>query len=83
MRLGFTWGRFVTCQMFIGLLARRGSPDPAESTDRRSPAGLANLRSVEWLGQETGHSEIPGASALPLTSCFRMELPNEELCWKG
>ena len=77
MRLGFTWGRFVTCQMFIGLLARRGSPDPAESTDRRSPAGLEDLRSVEWLGQETGHSE--SKRLLTGKSCFRMELPNEEL----
>ena len=36
--------------------ARRGSPDPAENVDRRSPAAPGDLRSGEWLGRETGHS---------------------------
>ncbi len=38
--------------------AGRGSPDPAESIDRRSPLGLGDLQKVEWLGQETGHSDV-------------------------
>ena len=36
--------------------ARRGSPDPTENADRRSPLALGDLRSDEWLGRETGHS---------------------------
>ncbi len=32
-----------------------GLPTPPKHR-RRSPAGLGDLRSVEWLGQETGHS---------------------------
>jgi telomerase protein component 1 len=51
-------------------VARRGSPDPAEMPDRarrglltpptyptvRSPAPSGDLRSIPWLGRETGHS---------------------------
>jgi hypothetical protein len=38
--------------------ARRESPDPAESTDRRFPSAPGDLRSGEWLAGETGHSDV-------------------------
>ncbi len=37
--------------------ARRGSPDPAKTADRRSPELSGDLRSSQWHGQETGHSD--------------------------
>jgi hypothetical protein len=35
---------------------RRGSPDPADATDRRSPAPRETFGHALWLGQETGHN---------------------------
>jgi type I restriction enzyme M protein len=43
--------------------ARRGSPDPAETSDRRSPSKKGDLRSDKVAQSETGHSayqDIPG-----------------------
>ncbi len=43
--------------------ARRGSPDPAETPDRRSPSKKGDLRSDKVARSETGHSayqDIPG-----------------------
>jgi hypothetical protein len=38
--------------------ARRGSPDPAENTDRTSPAVLEDFRWGEWPGQKSGDSSL-------------------------
>ena len=42
------------------LPARRGSPDPAETPDRRSPAKKGDLRSAAVARSETGHSNATG-----------------------
>ncbi len=52
--------------------ARRGSPDPAETADRRSPADQGDLRSGEWLGQETGHSSQETGHSSQETSVTRL-----------
>lgn len=46
----------------------RGSPDPALTIDRRSPAALPSREQgdragqTRWLGQETGHNKGTGGS---------------------
>ncbi|MBI2480971.1 MAG: site-specific DNA-methyltransferase, partial [Planctomycetia bacterium] len=47
-----------------GARARRGSPDPAETADRRSPAASGDLRSEQVARSETGHS---AENMLPLS----------------
>jgi len=42
--------------MLSATTARRGSPDPAEGNDRRSPKLRETYGHAMWLGRETGHN---------------------------
>ena len=42
--------------MLSATTARRGSPDPAEGNDRRSPKRRETYGHAMWLGRETGHN---------------------------
>jgi adenine-specific DNA-methyltransferase len=56
-----------------GSRARRGSPDPAETPDRRSLAASGDLRSEQVARSETGHSATGHSADKPVAFVFGPE----------